>query len=222
LFGETESGSAHDATGRGISGPRVRQWCIWPLVTESRWGPFSFPHHGTPESYLENPAAQPRLGPPVTMLSGFDISQSAVLARVCWFEVVTVCLRAVSCSRSFPCGCTPIHPFVNTPARKQSLRSGGPDTEDTFRPSRGRKGRLNHTYARLNGRVHGSVQASLAPRGSSRRSGRRSMQLQPPLHSCSSTLVSRFPSSLRYRLQLMQPSSDAAWEGHPCNTPRCS
>jgi hypothetical protein len=58
--------------------------------------------------------------------------------------------------RSLPCGCTPIHPFVNTPARKQSLRPSGPDTEDAFRPSRGRKGRLIQTYARLIGRVHGS------------------------------------------------------------------
>jgi len=66
-----------------------------------------------------------------------------------WPTVVTVCFREVSCSRSFPCGCTPIHPFVNTPTRKQSLRSGGPDTEYVFRPSRGRKGRLIHCYARL-------------------------------------------------------------------------
>ena len=196
----------------------MRQWCIWPLVTGSRWGPFSFPHHWTPESCLENPAAKPRLGRPVTT-SHFGIALRAVLATFSWFAVVTVCSREASCSRSFPCGCTPIHPFVNTPARKQSLRPSGPDTEDAFRPSRGRKGRLIHTYARLLGRVHGSVQAGLAPRGSSRPPGRRSMQLQPPLRSCSSMFVSRSPSRLRCCFQLMRPSSDVAWEDHPCNTP---
>ena len=133
----------------------MRQWCIWPLVTKCHWGPFSFPHHWTPESCLENPAAKPRLGRPWTT-SYFDIALRAVLATCSWFAVVTVCSREVSCSRSFPCGCTPIHPFVNTPARKQSLRPGGPDTEDVFRPSRKRKGRLIQTYARLLGRVHGS------------------------------------------------------------------
>jgi hypothetical protein len=128
----------------------VRQRCIWPLVTKSHWGPSCFPHHWTPESCLENPAAKPRLGRPLTT-SHFDIAMRAVLATFSWFAVVTVCCREASCSRSFLCGCTPIHPFVNTPARKQSLRPSGPDTEDAFRPSRGRKGRLIQTYARLTG-----------------------------------------------------------------------
>lgn len=196
----------------------MRQWCIGPPVTESRWGPFCFPHHWTPESCLENPAAQPRLGRPVTRWSGFDIPWRAVLAVVSWFAIVTVYSREASCSRSFRCGCTPIHPFVNTPAHKQSLRPGGPDTEDAFRPSRGREGRLIQTYARLAGRVHGSVQAGLAPRGSSRPVGGRSMQLQPPLPSCSSRFVSRLPTCLRCCSQLMRLSSDVAWEDHPCDT----
>ncbi len=129
-----------DATERGISGPRVGQWCIGPLVTEGRWGPFCFPHHWTPEPCLENPAAQPRLEysrPPIFSYFTESLHCRCLSVRSDHGLFSPGFLQPIFSS---PCGCAPIHPFVNTPARKQSLRPSGPNTEDAFRPSRKRKG----------------------------------------------------------------------------------
>ena len=125
----------------------MRQWCIWPLVTKVTGGRF-FRAIGHRSHASKIPRSSRVPGEPVTT-SHFDISLRDVIVIFSWSIVVTVCFREVSSSRSFHCGCTPIHPFVNTPARKQSLRSGKPDTEYVFRPSRRRKGRLIHTYAQL-------------------------------------------------------------------------
>ena len=79
-------------------------------------------------SFLGSPgglfAYTPRLGPEGPFLGGSCSVEESVLEFDCHGHVLRGCSR-----RSFPCGGTPIHPFVNPPACS-GIRSGrlGPDT----------------------------------------------------------------------------------------------
>ena len=71
--------------------------------------------------------------------------------------------------RSFPCGRTPTHLFVDTPAVGQ--QSLGLDLRGKFLQSDPRQ-----PDARRRGRVHGLARTGLAPRGSARLEGGRSVR----------------------------------------------
>ena len=88
-----------------------------PLESRASWRFF-----GSPDGLF---AHAPRLGPEGPFLGGSGWVEESVLGFDCHGHVLRGCSR-----RSFPCGGTPIHPFVNPPACCGS-RPGrlGPDTE---------------------------------------------------------------------------------------------
>ena len=97
-------------------------------------------------------------------------------------------------SRSFPCGCTPTHPFVNSLAVRQS--SGprrGPDTEDFVRPSRAawpsQSGERSTT--KVESKCH--LRLALQARASSARKGRCNRLLRSAFLICAFQTVSGRP-----------------------------
>jgi hypothetical protein len=74
-----------------------------------------------------------RQSPQGLFSGGLDCVEELVVKLGCRGHVLRGCSR-----RSFPCGGTPTHSFVN-PSAVGGSRSGphGPDTEDALRPSRG-------------------------------------------------------------------------------------
>ena len=184
--GETEPGSAGTQPGKGYPGRRCANGASglwWSVSLGAVFFCLPLDTGAMPWKILRR--SRTGCGWAVALPVRSEITCFALF--VCFVSVVFVpsltrdLVVAVFCheacrSRSFPCGCTPIHLFVDPSAHKQPFRLARRTPMILLRPSRGRRSRLNQTYARLVGRVHGLGQAGLAPRGSSRPKDRRSMQ----------------------------------------------